>query len=67
MFFSYSAYFLVLGGMSGSNYVLVNELVGVKDRSIMGACYHIYCGLSLTTLAGLAYLVRDWRKLCAFT
>jgi len=48
-------------------FVLVAELVGPRHRSLMGTSLWYCWTLSLIALAGVAYLVRDWRKLCIVT
>ena len=53
------------GGMSF--FVLITELVGVRHRSLMGTSLWYCWTLSLMALAGVAYLVRDWRMLCIVT
>ncbi|KAL9979756.1 hypothetical protein ACROYT_G017465 [Oculina patagonica] len=56
-----------IGGGGMSLFVLVSELVGVRHRSLMGTSLWYCWTLSLIALAGVAYLVRDWRTLCIVT
>lgn len=51
------------GGYSIAAYVLLTELVGIRHRSTAGCSIWYSFNLSNMALAGLAYLVRDWRKL----
>lgn len=53
----------VPGGYSIAAYVLLTELVGIRHRSTAGCSIWYSFNLSNMALAGLAYLVRDWRKL----
>lgn len=55
--------FSVLGGYSIAAYVLLTELVGIRHRSTAGCSIWYSFNFSSMSLAGLAYLVRDWRKL----
>ena len=48
-------------------FVLATEFVGVRRRSLMGTSMFIAFPLALMVLAGIAYLVRDWRTLCIVT
>lgn len=57
----------ILGGGGMSLFVLVSELVGVRHRSLMGTSLWYCWTLSLIALAGVAYLIRDWRTLCIVT
>lgn len=59
--------FLLIGGSSVIIFVLVSEFVGVRSRSTMGTSLWYSFPLSLTALAGIAYLIRDWRTLCIVT
>ncbi|CAH3161433.1 unnamed protein product [Porites lobata] len=52
-----------IGGYSIASYVLLTELVGIRHRSTAGCSIWYSFNLSNMALAGLAYLVRDWRKL----
>ncbi|KAL9979760.1 hypothetical protein ACROYT_G017470 [Oculina patagonica] len=52
-----------IGGYSIAAYVLLTELVGIRHRSTAGCSIWYSFNLSNMALAGLAYLVRDWRKL----
>ena len=56
-------FFLPSGGYSIASYVLLTELVGIRHRSTAGCSIWYSFNLSNMALAGLAYLVRDWRKL----
>ena len=46
-----------------SIFVLVMEFVGVRHRSMMGSAIWYCWTLSLISLAGVAYLIRDWKIL----
>ena len=59
----YYLIFSVSGGYSIAAYVLLTELVGIRHRSTAGCSIWYSFNLSSMSLAGLAYLVRDWRKL----
>ena len=51
-------------------YVLATEFVGLRHRHVAGTSLWYSWTLALVMLAGLAYGVRDWRKLsiiCAAT
>ena len=50
-----------------SFFVLLTELVGTRHRSLMGTSLWYCWTLSLIALAGVAYLIRDWRTLCIVT
>ncbi|XP_020605192.1 organic cation transporter protein-like [Orbicella faveolata] len=52
-----------IGGYSIAAYVLLTEFVGIRHRSTAGCSIWYSFNLSNMALAGLAYLVRDWRKL----
>lgn len=56
-------FFFPSGGYSIASYVLLTELVGIRHRSTAGCSIWYSFNLSNMALAGLAYLVRDWRKL----
>jgi len=58
---------IAIGGGGMCTFVLVAELVGPRHRSLMGTSLWYCWTLSLIALAGVAYLVRDWRKLCIVT
>lgn len=51
------------GGYSIAAYVLLTELVGIRHRSTAGCSIWYSFNLSNMALAGLAYLVKDWRML----
>lgn len=55
------------GGGGMSTFVLIAELVGPRHRSLMGTSLWYCWTLSLIALAGVAYLVRNWRTLCIVT
>lgn len=44
-------------------FVLATEFVGVKHRHVAGTCLWYAWALSLLSLSGIAYLIRDWRTL----
>ena len=50
-----------------STFVLVMEFVGVRHRSMMGSSLWYCWTLSLISLAGVAYLIRDWKILTIVT
>lgn len=52
-----------IGGYSIAAYILLTEFVGIRHRSTAGCSIWYSYNLSTMALAGLAYLVRDWRKL----
>ncbi|KAL9952116.1 hypothetical protein ACROYT_G039324 [Oculina patagonica] len=54
-------------GQGSCMFVLVSEFVGVRRRSLMGTSFFCSFPLALMALAGIAYLVRDWRILCIVT
>ncbi|KAJ7383537.1 hypothetical protein OS493_027200 [Desmophyllum pertusum] len=56
-----------IAGASTSFFNLLTELVGVRHRSLMGTSLWYCWTLSLMALAGVAYIVRDWRMLCIVT
>ncbi|KAL9979757.1 hypothetical protein ACROYT_G017467 [Oculina patagonica] len=58
---------LGVGGASVAIFVLVTEFVGVRHRSMMGMSLWYCWSLSLMALAGIAYLIRDWRMLTIAT
>ncbi|XP_015765264.1 PREDICTED: solute carrier family 22 member 15-like isoform X1 [Acropora digitifera] len=53
------------GGMS--LFVLLTELAGPKHRSLIGTSLWYSWTSSLIALAGVAYLIRNWRTLCIAT
>ena len=55
--------FCMPGGYSIAAYILLTEFVGIRHRSTAGCSIWYSYNLSTMALAGLAYLVRDWRKL----
>ena len=59
--------FLSSGGASVAIFVLVTEFVGVRHRSMMGMSLWYCWSISLVALAGLGYLIRDWRMLTIAT
>lgn len=65
-FFRFIVGFCLAGG-SMSFFVLLTELVGTRHRSMMGTSLWYCWTLSLIALAGVAYLIRDWRMLCIVT
>lgn len=58
---------LGVGGASVAIFVLVTEFVGVRHRSMMGMSLWYCWSISLMALAGLGYLIRDWRMLSIAT
>lgn len=56
-----------LGGGGMSAFVLLTELAGPKHRSLIGTSLWYCWTLSLIALAGVAYLIRNWRTLCIVT
>lgn len=58
---------LGVGGASVAIFVLITEFVGVQHRSIMGMSLWYCWSLSLVALAGVGYLIRDWRILTIAT
>ena len=48
-------------------FVMISEFVGVRHRSMMGTSLWYCWTLSLIALAGVAYLIRDWRILTIVT
>lgn len=58
---------IAIGGGGMSTFVLIAELVGPRHRSLMGTSLWYCWTLSLIALAGVAYLVRNWRTLCIVT
>ena len=67
MFFSYTTLNFLSGGASVAIFVLVTEFVGVRHRSMMGMSLWYCWSISLMILAGLGYLIRDWRILAIAT
>lgn len=63
----YCALRAILGFVSVSvvfaGFVLAIELVGGIWRTVAGVCYLIPLALSYMTIAGIAWLLRDWRHL----
>ena len=59
--------FFLTGGASVAIFVLVTEFVGVRHRSMMGMSLWYCWSISLMALAGLGYLIRDWRMLSIAT
>ena len=55
------------GGASVAIFVLVTEFVGVRHRSMMGMSLWYCWSISLMALAGLGFLIRDWRMLSIAT
>lgn len=64
---SISFRFCQQGGASVAIFVLITEFVGVQHRSIMGMSLWYCWSLSLVALAGVGYLIRDWRILTIAT
>ena len=56
-----------LGGGGMSLFVLLAELAGPRHRSLIGTSLWYCWTLSLIALAGVAFLIRDWRTLCIAT
>jgi len=50
-----------------SLFVLLTELAGPKHRSLIGTSLWYSWTSSLIALAGVAYLIRNWRMLCIAT
>lgn len=55
------------GGGGVGIFVIVLEFVGVRRRSVMGTSLWFSFPISLMGLAGIAYLIKDWRTLCIVT
>nr|XP_058941384.1 organic cation transporter protein-like [Pocillopora verrucosa] len=55
-----------LGG-GVSIFIFISEFVGARHRAIMGTSLWYSWTLSLMGLAGIAYLITDWRLLCIVT
>ncbi|KAG5876528.1 hypothetical protein JTB14_033724 [Gonioctena quinquepunctata] len=51
------------GGTMVISFVMCMEIVGGKWRTVIPILYHIPFGFGNTIMAGLAYLLRDWRQL----
>lgn len=47
-----------------SLFVILAESAGPRHRSLIGTSLWYCWTLALIALAGVAYLIRDWRKLC---
>lgn len=56
-----------IGGGGMSLFVLLAELAGPRHRSLIGTSLWYCWTLSLIALAGVAFLIRDWRTLCIAT
>ncbi|XP_063534938.1 organic cation transporter protein-like [Cydia strobilella] len=54
---------LASGGVGIISFVIVIEIVGGKWRTIIPILYQLPFGLGNPIMAGLAYWLRDWRKL----
>ncbi|XP_061714196.1 solute carrier family 22 member 6-like isoform X2 [Cydia pomonella] len=54
---------LASGGVGIISFVLVIEVVGGKWRTIIPVLYQLPFGLGNPVMTGLAYWLRDWRKL----
>ncbi|XP_063362844.1 organic cation transporter protein-like [Cydia amplana] len=54
---------LASGGIGIISFVLVIEVVGGKWRTIIPVLYQLPFGLGNSVMSGLAYWLRDWRKL----
>ncbi|PFX24490.1 Organic cation transporter protein [Stylophora pistillata] len=61
--------FIVGFNLGGTNciYILISEFVGVRHRAMMGTSLWYSWTISLMALAGIAYLIPDWRLLCIIT
>ncbi|XP_022799698.1 solute carrier family 22 member 5-like [Stylophora pistillata] len=57
--------FFLSGGVS--IFILISEFVGAQHRAMMGTSLWYSWTLSLICLAGIAYLITDWRLLCIVT
>ena len=53
----------LLDGVLCTAFVLMVEYVGIKYRSIMGNGLWLSYGVGFMSLAGIGYLVREWRML----
>ncbi|XP_030053889.1 solute carrier family 22 member 13 [Microcaecilia unicolor] len=66
-FYTYTALRCIMGiGIAGifmNNLVLVTEWVGAAQRAHAAIISHVFFGFGLMALAGLAYLIRNWRFL----
>ncbi|XP_052711912.1 organic cation transporter protein-like [Crassostrea angulata] len=66
-FWEFSALRLVsgvsVGGLITTCYVMDLELVGPDMRMLAGIVYMLFWGIGAILLTGMAYLIRDWRKL----
>ena len=56
--------FVLSGGGGMSLFVILAESAGPRHRSLIGTSLWYGWTLPLIALAGVAYLIRDWRKLC---
>lgn len=56
--------FVLSGGGGMSLFVILAESAGPRHRSLIGTSLWYCWTLALIALAGVAYLIRDWRKLC---
>ncbi|KAL9979764.1 hypothetical protein ACROYT_G017474 [Oculina patagonica] len=56
-----------IGGYSIALFVLVTEFSGIRYRSFAGALVWIGFVVSSMVLAGVAYVIRDWRQLIIVT
>lgn len=54
---------MATGGTMVTSFVLVMELVGTKWRTTLGVLYQIPFNMGHLSLAGLSYLLRDWKYL----
>ncbi|CAH1137884.1 unnamed protein product [Phyllotreta striolata] len=52
-----------LGGTMVTSFVMCMEVVGGKWRTIMPILYQIPFGFGNSIMAGIAYMIRDWRYL----
>nr|XP_034332276.1 uncharacterized protein LOC105331458 isoform X2 [Crassostrea gigas] len=52
-----------VGGLLNTCYVMDLELVGPDMRMLAGIVYMLFWGIGAILLTGMAYLIRDWRKL----
>ena len=49
--------------MNLTEFVLIMEMFSPKKRTIAGCINGIAWGVGVTLLAGIAYFLRDWRKM----
>ena len=58
---------LLTGGYSIPMFVLTTEFSGVRHRGIVGSLVWIGYEIAVMILAGVAYFIRDWKKLTVVT